>query len=92
MDDDRALRDALQRGLALEGFTVRRAADGPAALAAVDIRVPSVVVLDVAMPGMTGIEVVRRIRVQGRSMPVCMLSARDEVDDRVAGLAAGADD
>jgi two-component system response regulator PrrA len=55
-------------------------------------RLPDVVVLDVAMPGMSGVEVVSRIRRSGRTLPVCMLSARDEVDDRVAGLAAGADD
>jgi DNA-binding response OmpR family regulator len=51
-----------------------------------------VVVLDVGMPGISGVEVVRRLRAEGHGLPVCMLSARDEVDDRVAGLAAGADD
>ena len=92
VDDDGGLRDALRRGLALEGFTVRVAADGPGALDALDARLPDVVVLDVVMPGMTGIDVVRRVRAAGRTLPICMLSARDEVDDRVAGLAAGADD
>src|SRR5258706_15034831 len=92
VDDDRAVRAALHRGLALEGFTVRDAADGPAALAEIDQAPPAIVVLDVMMPGISGVEVVRRLRSQGRTLPVCMLSARDEVDDRVAGLAAGADD
>jgi DNA-binding response OmpR family regulator len=82
----------LRRGLALEKFAVREAADGVAALAEIARRPPSVVVLDVAMPGISGVEVTRRLRGQGRDLPVCILSARDEVEDRVAGLAAGADD
>jgi len=92
VDDDRGVREALRRGLALENFTVREAADGTAACAEIAVRPPAVVVLDVAMPGMSGIEVMRRLRAEGWTLPVCMLSARDEVDDRVAGLAAGADD
>jgi DNA-binding response OmpR family regulator len=92
VDDDQGLRSALRRGLALEGFTVREAADGMAALDEIGRRLPAVVVLDVAMPRMSGIEVTRRLRADGRTLPVCILSARDEVDDRVAGLAAGADD
>jgi DNA-binding response OmpR family regulator len=86
------VRQALRRGLSLEGFTVREAADGNLALEEIAVRLPAAVVLDVVMPGLGGVEVVRRLRVQGRTVPVCMLSARDEVDDRVAGLAAGADD
>jgi two-component system response regulator PrrA len=92
VDDDTGLRQALRRGLTLENFSVREAADGASALRELAQRPPSVVVLDVGMPGMNGIEVTRRIRADGRSLPVCILSARDEVDDRVAGLAAGADD
>jgi DNA-binding response OmpR family regulator len=92
VDDDRAVREALHRGLALEGFTVRDAADGTTALAVIGQAPPAIMVLDVIMPGMNGVEVVRRLRADGRTLPVCMLSARDEVDDRVAGLAAGADD
>jgi DNA-binding response OmpR family regulator len=92
VDDDRGVREALRRGLALENFSVREAADGPAACAEIAGRPPSVVVLDVAMPGMSGIDVLRRLRAEGWTLPVCILSARDEVDDRVAGLAAGADD
>lgn len=92
VDDDRGVREALRRGLELERFTVREAADGPTALAAVDTRPPSIILLDVSMPQLSGIEVVRRLRTSGRTVPICILSARDEIDDRVAGLAAGADD
>jgi len=92
VDDDQGVREALRRGLALERFAVREAADGVAALAEIARRPPSVLVLDVAMPGLRGVEVTRRLRGQGRDLPVCILSARDEVEDRVAGLAAGADD
>ncbi|MFC5824192.1 response regulator transcription factor [Nonomuraea insulae] len=92
VDDDRGVRQALRLGLSVEGFEVREAADGGTALSSLEEVLPSIVVLDVTMPGISGVEVVRRIRAQGRTMPICMLSARDEVDDRVAGLAAGADD
>jgi len=92
VDDDRGVRDALRRGLALEGFSVREARDGLAALREVTARLPAVMVLDLAMPGLDGVEVLRRLRAEGRSLPICILSARDEIDDRVAGLEAGADD
>lgn len=92
VDDDEGVRHALRRGLSVEGFDVREAVDGKAALAEIAASMPAVVVLDVVMPGLSGVEVVRQLRAAGRSLPVCMLSARDEVDDRVAGLAAGADD
>lgn len=92
VDDDPGVRQALDLGLGLEGFTVRLAEDGESALDEVEVRPPSVIVLDVTMPGLSGVDVVRRLRTDGRMLPVCMLSARDEVDDRVAGLAAGADD
>ena len=92
VDDDQSVREALRNGLTLEGFTVRASADGLGALGELAQWPPAVVVLDVMMPGLSGVEVVRRLRAEGRTLPVCMLSARDEVDDRVAGLAAGADD
>ncbi|MER5753882.1 response regulator transcription factor [Streptomyces sp. NPDC002088] len=92
VDDDPGVRGALELGLGLEGFTVRLAEDGGVALEQIAKRLPSVIVLDVTMPGLSGVEVVQRLRAEGRTLPVCMLSARDEVDDRVAGLAAGADD
>jgi DNA-binding response OmpR family regulator len=92
VDDDQGVRQALRLGLSVEGFDVQEAADGEAGLVAVAAQLPSVVLVDVVMPGISGVEAVRRMRLQGRTIPVCMLSARDEVDDRVAGLAAGADD
>ena len=92
VDDDSGVRNALRRGLTMEHFTVREASDGAAALREIESRLPDVIVLDVSMPLMSGIEVARQVRAAGRTLPICILSARDEVDDRVAGLAAGADD
>jgi DNA-binding response OmpR family regulator len=92
VDDEATVRQALERALRLEGFAVTTASDGLEALAAVAQRPPAVIVLDVTMPGMDGVSVVRRLRGDGIDVPVCMLSARDEVEDRVAGLQAGADD
>jgi DNA-binding response OmpR family regulator len=92
VDDDNGVRAALRRGLEAEGFLPREAAGGARALAEISARLPAIVVLDVSMPGPDGIEVVRTVRAEGLTLPICMLSARDEVDDRVAGLAAGADD
>src|SRR2546428_9696996 len=92
VDDDPAIRSALERALALEGFAVRTAAGGKEALAAVEEAPPQVVVLDVTMPDLDGVAVTARLRAQGTEVPICMLSARDEIDDRVRGLEAGADD
>ncbi|CAN5128542.1 two-component system response regulator PrrA [soil metagenome] len=92
VDDDEDILVSLDRGLRLSGLAVRTAADGPGALRAVDERIPDCVVLDVNMPGMDGVEVVVALRARGIDVPVCMLSARDTVADRIAGLEAGADD
>ena len=92
VDDEATVRQALERALRLEGFAVSTAADGHEALAAVAQRPPSVIVLDVMMPGLDGVSVVRRLRGDGIDVPVCMLSARDEVEGRVVDLQAGADD
>jgi len=92
VDDDVGIREALRRGLDLEGFAVSEASTGREALEQIGDAAPQVVVLDVVMPGLSGVEVVRLLREEGRTLPVCILSARDEVEDRVAGLAAGADD
>jgi DNA-binding response OmpR family regulator len=92
VDDEASVRQALERALRLEGFAVSTAAGGREALTAVAERPPSVIVLDVTMPDIDGVSVVRRLRAAGLDVPVCILSARDEVDDRVAGLQAGADD
>jgi two-component system, OmpR family, response regulator MprA len=92
VDDDAPIRRMLQRTLAAEGHDVSAAADGGAALAAVERTVPDLVVLDVAMPGLDGFAVCRRLRAKGLALPILLLTARDAVPDRVAGLDAGADD
>ena len=92
VDDDAAIRRAVGAGLELEGFRVVRASGGRAALAAIDSVSPAVILLDLAMPDLDGLEVLRRLRAGGDDVPVCVLSARDDVDDRVRGLQAGADD
>jgi DNA-binding response OmpR family regulator len=92
VDDDAAIRRAVGAGLELEGFRVVRASGGRAALAAAETVAPAVILLDLAMPDLDGLEVLRRLRAGGDDVPVCVLSARDEVDDRVRGLQAGADD
>ena len=92
VDDDEDIRVSLDRGLRLSGFAVRTAPDGEQALRAVETAAPDCIVLDVGLPGADGIRVVSALRERGMTTPVCMLSARAAVDDRVAGLAAGADD
>jgi two-component system, OmpR family, response regulator MprA len=92
VDDDPAVLRMLVRTLAAEGHEVESAPDGGAALAAVERRAPDAVVLDVAMPGMDGLAVCRRLRAAGLAAPILLLTARDAVADRVAGLEAGADD
>jgi len=94
VDDERALRDSLRRALALEGYEVELATDGQDALQrlAADPVAPDAIVLDVLMPGLDGLEVARRLREAGDRTPILMLTARAEVEDRVAGLDAGADD
>ncbi|HEV7639880.1 MAG TPA: response regulator transcription factor [Gaiellaceae bacterium] len=92
VDDDAPIRRMLDRTLSAEGYVVETAADGGAALAAVERSAPDLVVLDVGMPGVDGLAVSRRLRSKGLSVPVLLLTARDSVRDRVAGLDAGADD
>jgi two-component system response regulator MprA len=92
VDDDPPLRRMLERTLVAEGFEVTVAADGGAALVAVERAAPDVIVLDVAMPALDGLAVCRRLRTKGLPTPILMLTARDAVPDRVAGLEAGADD
>jgi two-component system, OmpR family, response regulator MprA len=92
VDDDPPLRRMLERTLVAEGFDVAVAADGGAALVAAERAAPDVIVLDVAMPGLDGRAVCRRLRDKGLPTPILMLTARDSVPDRVAGLEAGADD
>jgi two-component system response regulator MprA len=92
VDDEPAVRDSLERALRLEGYEIDLAADGAQALAAISGDEPDAVVLDVMMPHVDGLEVCRRMRSMGDRTPVLMLTARDAVSDRVAGLDAGADD
>src|SRR6266540_2180133 len=93
VDDERAVRDSLRRALELEGYDVELAADGEEALERLAQNgEPDAVVLDILMPKMDGLEVCRRLRREGHRLPVLMLTARDEVENRVAGLDAGADD
>jgi two-component system response regulator MprA len=91
-DDDRAVREALERALQLNGFDVALAADGNEALSATADRTPDVLILDVMMPGYDGLDVTRRLRREGNRTPILLLTARDAVGDRVEGLDAGADD
>lgn len=92
VDDERAVRDALDRALRLSGYEVALAEHGLDALAQVGSDPPDAIVLDVSMPGVDGLGVARRLRGDGDRTPILMLTARDAVDDRVAGLDAGADD
>ncbi|GAB2825319.1 response regulator transcription factor [Streptomyces daliensis] len=91
-EDDRAIRHALERALALEGYDVIAVADGVQALAAAHQRRPDVLVLDVMMPGVDGLQVCRVLRAEGDRTPILILTARVETADRIAGLDAGADD
>ena len=91
VEDDRAVRDAVERALTFEGYEVATARDGSEALAAVLNDPPDVIVLDVMMPHVDGLETARRIRARGVTIPILILTARQEVTDRVAGLDAGAD-
>ena len=92
VDDDRAVRDSLRRSLEFNGYEVVLAADGAEGLVAVGAQHPDVVVVDVMMPRLDGIETTRALRAAGNDVPVLVLTARDAVSDRVEGLDAGADD
>jgi two-component system response regulator MprA len=92
VDDDPKILSLLRRGLSFDGYAVDTAVDGEAALAAARDRPPDVVVLDVMLPGVDGLEVCRRLRLGDAALPILMLTAKDRIPDRVAGLDAGADD
>jgi two-component system, OmpR family, response regulator MprA len=92
VEDDAPIRRMLERTLAAEGYGVTGAGDGGAALAAVERSAPDIVVLDVGLPGLDGLAVCRRLRAKGLALPILLLTARDAVADRVAGLDSGADD
>jgi two-component system response regulator MprA len=92
VDDDAPIRRMLERTLMAEGYDVVAVADGGAALAQVERSLPDLIVLDVAMPGIDGLAVTRRLRAKGLAVPILLLTARDALAERVAGLDAGADD
>jgi two-component system response regulator MprA len=93
VDDERAVRESLRRALELEGYEIELAADGQEALYRLESEAqPDALVLDVLMPGVDGLEVARTIRRSGNRVPILMLTARTQVEDRVEGLDAGADD
>jgi two-component system response regulator MprA len=94
VDDDQAVRDALRRALALQGYEVELAADGEEALFKLrtNPHATDLLVVDVLMPRLDGLELTRRLRSDGSELPILMLTARDQIADRVEGLEAGADD
>ncbi|MGI5222971.1 response regulator transcription factor [Nocardia sp. CA-290969] len=92
VDDDRAVRESLRRSLTFNGYTVDLAVDGIDALEKATAERPDALVLDVMMPRLDGLEVCRRLRSTGDDLPILVLTARDSVSERVAGLDAGADD
>src|SRR5580765_7339124 len=92
VEDDAQTAAMLRRALVYEGYRVATAADGQAALHAALLQPPDLVILDWMLPGMDGLEVCRRLRSADAAIPILMLTARVDVDDRVAGLRGGADD
>lgn len=92
VDDDRAVRESLRRSLDFNGYTVALAGDGAEALAVIGSVQPDLVVMDVMMPRLDGLEATRALRSAGNDVPILVLTARDAVGDRVEGLDAGADD
>ncbi len=92
VDDDAAIRTALGRALRMENYDVELFEDGVSALKSIQLRAPDAIVLDLQLPDIDGLEICRRIRQAGDTTPILMLTARDAVNDRVAGLDVGADD
>nr|WP_315266335.1 response regulator transcription factor [Microbacterium lemovicicum] len=92
VDDERNLSELLRMALAHEGWDARTAANGQEALGAIREFAPDIVVLDIMMPGLDGMEVLARVRATGNDVPVLFLTAKDAVEDRIAGISAGGDD
>jgi len=92
VDDEPAVRDSLRRSLTFNGYQITLASDGVEALSAISERQPDALVLDLSMPKLDGLSTCRALRASGNDLPVLVLTARDAVADRVAGLDAGADD
>ena len=91
-DDDIAICEALERSLRFEGFKVRTALNGELAIEEIEKDMPDILILDINMPEVDGIQVTKYLRSLDIDIPICILSARDEVSDRISGLEAGADD
>ena len=92
VDDEASLTDLLQMALRYEGWEIKTAADGSSAIAtARDFR-PDAIVLDIMLPDIDGLQVLQRLRADGNDVPVLFLTAKDALDDRIAGLTAGGDD
>lgn len=92
IEDDDSVRAALRRALLLSGYEVAQAHDGESGLLEIETQAPDAIILDLGLPGVDGMEVCRQIRAGGDRTPLLMLTARDAIEDRVAGLEAGADD
>jgi len=91
-DDDPHIREALERSLRFEGFVVNTVSNGKLAVREIEKNMPALLILDISMPEMDGIEVTKYLRSIGTDIPICVLSAHDQVSDRVLGLEVGADD
>src|SRR5437588_6063763 len=92
VDDEQSITDLVALALRYEGFTVEQAATGRAALAAAAAFKPDLVILDVMLPDLSGLDVLRRLSAEGRRVPVIFLTARDATEDKVHGLTVGGDD
>ncbi len=92
VEDDISLAEGLQKGLRREGFTVNHVSNGADAIHAVDTNTPDIMTLDLGLPDLDGMDVLRRVRKKYPDLPVLLLTARDTLDDKVAGLDTGADD
>src|SRR3984885_5090055 len=92
VDDEPSIVDSVATSLRYEGFDVEQATNGRSALAAAQERTPDLIVLDVMLPDLDGLEVTRRLRNDGLRVPVLFLTARDALEDKVAGLTVGGDD
>ena len=92
VEDDPAVRNSLSRALRLEGYEAELHEEGGSAIRSLQVAAPDAILLDLQLPDVDGLEICRRIRASGDTTPILMVTARDAVDDRVAGLDAGADD
>lgn len=92
VEDDRSLSQALQTALQKQGYSVNTIASGTAALHVIDVETPDIVILDLGLPDMDGIDVLKRAREHHSDLPILLLTARSDLDDKISGLDSGADD